>query len=158
MHFKFTGQRLDGTGLYYYGARYYDAEIGRFISPDSIVQNYANPQSLNRYSYVFNNPLKYVDSSGMIVEFENEDLILGIFDDLLEYGMGYEAGSAMDRMIQDWVGSGVESGLWSPSARMAAIMRASSLSVLAFLPCALRNWPALNGFTSTRLNPIAIRK
>jgi RHS repeat-associated protein len=30
----FTGQRLDSTGLYYYGARYYDATIGRFISPD----------------------------------------------------------------------------------------------------------------------------
>ncbi|MBI2853038.1 MAG: RHS repeat-associated core domain-containing protein [Chloroflexi bacterium] len=66
---KFTGQRLDGTGLYYYGARYYDAGIGRFISPDSIVQNFANPQSLNRYSYVFNNPLKYLDPTGMIVEF-----------------------------------------------------------------------------------------
>ncbi|MBI2852353.1 MAG: RHS repeat-associated core domain-containing protein [Chloroflexi bacterium] len=38
---KFTGQRLDGTGLYYYGARYYDAGIGRFISPDSIVPSYA---------------------------------------------------------------------------------------------------------------------
>ncbi|MBI2831940.1 MAG: hypothetical protein HYX79_06765 [Chloroflexi bacterium] len=34
---KFTGQRLDSTGLYYYNARYYDAEIGRFISGDSIV-------------------------------------------------------------------------------------------------------------------------
>jgi RHS repeat-associated protein len=31
---KFTGQRLDSTGLYYYNARYYDAGIGRFISPD----------------------------------------------------------------------------------------------------------------------------
>lgn len=61
---KFTGQRLDGTGLYYYGARYYDAGIGRFISPDSIVQSYANPQSLNRYAYVVNNPLKYVDAAG----------------------------------------------------------------------------------------------
>lgn len=65
----FTGQRLDSTGLYYYGARYYDPEIGRFISADSIVQSYANPQSLNRYSYVFNNPLKYVDPTGMIVDF-----------------------------------------------------------------------------------------
>ncbi len=27
----FTGQRLDDTGLYYYGARYYDAEIGRLV-------------------------------------------------------------------------------------------------------------------------------
>jgi RHS repeat-associated protein len=55
---KFTGQRLDGTGLYYYGARYYDPVIGRFISADIIVQNPANPQTLNRYSYCLNNPLK----------------------------------------------------------------------------------------------------
>ena len=61
---KFTGQRLDGTGLYYYGARYYDPVIGRFISPDTIVPNPANPQSLNRYSYAFNNPCRYTDPTG----------------------------------------------------------------------------------------------
>jgi RHS repeat-associated protein len=61
---KFTGQRLDQTGLYYYGARYYDANIGRFLSPDTIVPNPANPQSLNRYSYCLNNPLRYIDPSG----------------------------------------------------------------------------------------------
>jgi RHS repeat-associated protein len=61
---KFTGQRLDSTGLYYYGARYYDPIIGRFISADTIVPNPANPQSLNRYSYCLNNPLKYIDPSG----------------------------------------------------------------------------------------------
>ncbi|MFC1986548.1 RHS repeat-associated core domain-containing protein, partial [Chloroflexota bacterium] len=58
------GQRLDDTGLYYYGARYYDVEIGRFISADTIVPDYTNPQALNRYSYVLNNPLKYTDPSG----------------------------------------------------------------------------------------------
>jgi RHS repeat-associated protein len=57
----FTGQRLDTTGLYYYGARYYDPGIGRFISADTIVPNPVDPQSLNRYSYCLNNPLKYVD-------------------------------------------------------------------------------------------------
>jgi RHS repeat-associated protein len=61
---KFTGQRLDNTGLYYYNARYYDPAIGRFISADTIVTNPANPQSLNRYSYCLNNPLKYTDPTG----------------------------------------------------------------------------------------------
>jgi RHS repeat-associated protein len=67
----FTGQRLDSTGLYYYGARYYDPTIGRFISADTIVPSPANPQSYNRYSYVLNNPLKYVDPSGHLVYDEN---------------------------------------------------------------------------------------
>jgi RHS repeat-associated protein len=35
---QFTGQRHDDTGLYYYGARYYDPTIGRFISADTVVQ------------------------------------------------------------------------------------------------------------------------
>jgi RHS repeat-associated protein len=70
----FTGQRLDGTGLYYYGARYYDPGIGIFVSPDTIVPSYANPQSLNRYSYCLNNPLKYIDPSGHVVNFTYGDL------------------------------------------------------------------------------------
>ena len=56
--------RPDGTGLYYYNARYYDAGIGKFISADTMIQNTANPQFFNRYSYVTNNPLKYTDPSG----------------------------------------------------------------------------------------------
>jgi len=63
---QFTGQRLDGTGLYYYGARYYDPGIGKFISADTIVQSPANPQTMNRYAYVTNNPLRYIDPSGMV--------------------------------------------------------------------------------------------
>jgi RHS repeat-associated protein len=66
--YRFTGQRLDdSTGLYYYGARYYDAALGRFISADTIVPNPSNPQSLNRYSYVLNNPLRYTDPTGHMV-------------------------------------------------------------------------------------------
>ncbi len=63
--FKFTGQRLDDpTGLYFFHSRYYDPQLGRFIQPDSIVQAPTDPQTLNRYSYVRNNPLKYTDPSG----------------------------------------------------------------------------------------------
>lgn len=62
---KFTGQEDDAEyGLYYYNARYYDPELGRFISADTIVPNPHDPQDLNRYSYVGNNPLKYTDPTG----------------------------------------------------------------------------------------------
>jgi RHS repeat-associated protein len=61
---EFTGQRLDSTGLYYYNARYYDPNIGRFISVDSAIKQ-NNPQTLNGYSYCVNNPLKYADPSGL---------------------------------------------------------------------------------------------
>ena len=61
---EFTGQRLDGTSLYYYNARYYDPQIGRFISPDATGQYLNNPQTLNRYSYCQNNPLNRTDPTG----------------------------------------------------------------------------------------------
>ena len=62
---RFTGQKLDPeTGLYYYGGRYYDAEIGRFVSADPFVQTPYDPQNLNRYSYVINNPQNLIDPDG----------------------------------------------------------------------------------------------
>jgi hypothetical protein len=46
------------------GDRWYDAHLNRWLQPDSIVPQPGNPQDLNRYSYVRNNPLKYVDPTG----------------------------------------------------------------------------------------------
>jgi RHS repeat-associated protein len=65
----FTCQReITGLGIYYYGARFYSPKLGRFISADSIVPGFANPQNLNRYSYVLNNPLSYIDPTGHMGE------------------------------------------------------------------------------------------
>jgi RHS repeat-associated protein len=113
---NYTGQYMDGTGLLFYNARYYDPVLARFISPDTVVPGAANgsldgvalkpltvgfvepgfvatlnaenqfgpwftlsnrerqqlgspmgpmnPQSLNRYSYGLNNPVKYTDPTG----------------------------------------------------------------------------------------------
>jgi len=72
--YKYTGQLLDdSTGLYFYGARYYDPQLARFISPDTFIQAPGNPQNLNRYSYVLNNPIVYTDPSGNFFQ-----LIVGI--------------------------------------------------------------------------------
>ena len=61
--FRYRGYYCDKeTGLYYLNARYYDPEIGRFISPDSI--DYIAPNNingLNLYIYCLNNPIRYVD-------------------------------------------------------------------------------------------------
>jgi len=67
--YRFTGQREESTiGLYFYNARWYDQVLGRFISADSIVPNPGDPQDLNRYSYVRNNPLRYTDPSGRCLQ------------------------------------------------------------------------------------------
>jgi len=75
----YTGKELDDeTGLNYYGARYYDPVTGRFITMDPLLLNLdkmsqaqrnaflSNPQNLNMYSYVQNNPVRYTDPTGTI--------------------------------------------------------------------------------------------
>ena len=64
--YQFTGQRKEnGLGsLYDFQARHYSPVLGRFLSADTIVPSPGNPQALNRYSYVNNSPLKFVDPSG----------------------------------------------------------------------------------------------
>ncbi len=61
----YTGhEHLDNVGLIHMNGRVYDANLGRFLSADPIVQAPNNLQSLNRYSYVLNNPMSYTDPSG----------------------------------------------------------------------------------------------
>jgi len=60
--FQYTGRENDGTGLYYYRARYYSPELQRFISEDPIGLLGGD---VNFYFYVGNNPLKWVDPYGL---------------------------------------------------------------------------------------------
>jgi RHS repeat-associated protein len=51
-------------GLMHMNGRLYDPQVGRMLSADNNVQDPANGQNYNRYSYVMNNPLKYTDPTG----------------------------------------------------------------------------------------------
>ena len=63
---KFTGKERDSeSGLDNFGARYDSPSLGRFISPDPTGGMRLIPQSLNRYAYVLNNPLRFVDPHGL---------------------------------------------------------------------------------------------
>ena len=148
--YNYTGQRLDGTGLLFYNARYYDPQLARFTSADSIVLGTShrsltvdyhenefngkqqtknaqgfwfqmskqqkqqsisslgpeNTQALNRYSYVRNNPLNYIDPSGHAwVEYKGDITIqMGLYLDwaLSLVISSYENTIAeLDRMINE---------------------------------------------------------
>jgi RHS repeat-associated protein len=79
----FIGKERDTeSGNDYFGARYYASSMGRFISPnDGTGEHFENPQSLNRYAYVFNNPLKLIDPSGHSTQTAANGDVLADYDD-----------------------------------------------------------------------------
>ncbi len=108
--FGFAGHRYDrSTGLIYMGARYYDPALGRFISPDPTVPELGNPQSLNRYSYVENNPVTFIDPYGL----EKVIIVYGTYNDTnsfraaaeTQYQMALEAGYAEGDILLMAVGT-----------------------------------------------------
>ncbi len=79
---RFTAKERDAeSGLDYFGARYYSAPVARFTSVDPAYawsENLADPERWNRYAYVRNNPLRYVDPDGRAIETPWDVLNLGI--------------------------------------------------------------------------------
>jgi RHS repeat-associated protein len=61
----FTGKERDTeSGNDYFSARYYASSMGRFMSPDPGPYVWSDPQTLNRYAYTRDNPLKFIDPTG----------------------------------------------------------------------------------------------
>ena len=61
----YTGHEMvDAVGIIHMNGRIYDPKLGRFLQADPFIQAPYNTQSLNRYSYVMNNPLNATDPSG----------------------------------------------------------------------------------------------
>ena len=78
---RFAGKELDPeTAMAYFGARYYRQTWGRFATIDPLAGDPSDPQSFDRYIYSRNNPLRFVDPSGMKYIAEDYDGQLYEFD------------------------------------------------------------------------------
>ena len=100
---RFTGKERDAeSGLDYFGARYYHSTAGRFLSVDPVLDSAdpTNPQSWNRYTYTFNNPLQYVDKTGEIVEtaWDLLNVALGVKSLIDNVNAGHYGWAAVDAL------------------------------------------------------------
>ena len=113
----FTGKERDAeSGNDYFEARYYGSSMGRFLSPDPSMLEYAdptNPQSLNLYSYVLNNPLGFIDPDGMECVWDD-----GSFDSATDKqtGSSKSCGKAGGTWIDPKAFSTLNAGDWSDKA------------------------------------------
>ena len=104
---KFIGQEYDDeTGLHYFNARYYNSQLGRFISldPASLQQPeqfLKEPQQLNLYSYAANSPITYKDPSGMCIQdlciLEGAAVILMAISGVIHIAATYNDSSQSDQ-------------------------------------------------------------
>jgi RHS repeat-associated protein len=92
--FQYTGRENDGTGLYYYRARYYSPELQRFISEDPIRLAGGD---VNYYAYVGNNPVNVTDPSGKGPILFGVCISLTIADTI---DTGYELSEALDKVAE----------------------------------------------------------
>ena len=90
--YLFTGKELDATGLYYYGARYYDPRISMWLSADPALGRYLegdergnggiyNMRNLNLYMYSFANPIRYTDPDGLSTWTDKEGNVQRVITD-----------------------------------------------------------------------------
>lgn len=106
----YTGhEHLHGVKLVHMNGRLYDPKLKRFLSPDNYIQNTSNTQNFNRYSYVLNNPLMYVDPSGEMTEESGSGWLPWIANGI---GSAYNSLEGTDfRGFRNWVGTNFQSAV-----------------------------------------------
>ena len=105
--YKFTGKERDSeSGLDMFGARYYGSSLGRFMTPDWAAKptdvpyaNFGNPQSLNLYSYVENNPTTTGDPDGHCTDPFSCGVEFAGIGTLIEPGGGTVVGAALGGIV-----------------------------------------------------------
>jgi len=140
----YTGhEHFMGVALIHMNGRMYDAQLGRFLSPDNYIQEPFSTQSFNRYGYVWNNPLKYTDPSG---EFFWVAVIVGAV--IGGTTAAIKGGNFGDILLGALIG-GVAAGVGAGVANLAAggaFFGAKALTVVGFWSGA--GVGALSGFAA----------
>ncbi|CAN7561324.1 RHS repeat-associated core domain-containing protein [Pseudomonas sp. LjRoot263] len=99
---QYAGRENDGTGLYYYRARYYSPGFGRFISRDPI----SLAGGINTYGYVGGNPVSYIDPLGLwrLPDFLAVNINVAIPNPITDTYFGWSETASLDR-YGNWYGS-----------------------------------------------------
>ena len=105
--FTFTGHEKDEeTGLIYAKARFYDPDIGRFLTQDDVTGRADSPPSLHRYYYVHQNPLFFVDPTGNVALIQKIRKKMRQFqEDIIDWAVEDE--EQKDRHKKDPLGAGM---------------------------------------------------
>jgi RHS repeat-associated protein len=129
--YGYTGQEQDTPGgLMYYGARWYDSEIGRFISEDPAGAATQDPLTINRYVYCRNNPVNKIDPTGMwsikatigIFGFEIGDKGFSVTAFAIQLGVNFENGHVFGG-LNAGIGFGVDAFGFTAGAGAGVVYR-----------------------------------
>lgn len=107
---KYTGREDDNTGLYYYRARYYDSQIGRFLSEDS--KGFA--AGINFYAYVGNNPINANDPTGKLAQYAAGVAVGAVGGLVVQGGIDWAKGELSP--ISDYAGAIIGGGAGGAAA------------------------------------------
>ncbi|MEH6681043.1 MAG: RHS repeat-associated core domain-containing protein [Sediminicola sp.] len=116
------------VSLIHMNGRMYDAQLGRFLSPDNFVQDPFNTQNFNRYGYVLNNPLMYNDASGEFFWFAvGIGALVGAISQAIKPGANFGSivGGALIGGAAGMIGAGV--GSWAAGGGFFTAPISSSL-------------------------------
>lgn len=129
----YTGhEQVDAAGVIHMNGRIYDPVLGRFLQADPYVQDMFNSQSLNRYSYVLNNPLAYTDPTGYWGHREQGYVRMAAAIVISVWTGGMAAGAATWGEAAAWAtAGGFASGMVASGNGKGAVM--GGLTSLAFL-------------------------
>jgi RHS repeat-associated protein len=142
---KFTGyQRDEETGLDYAKARIFGSGFGRFTSPDPIAGSTLAPQSLNKYTYVQNNPLRFIDPTGetLIILGDDADYVVQQLQESSGYTLhrcgkgdkfkgcsGTEGQVVIDSSVKRKTGAGISDALADKITGVIGLKRSDGTNV-----------------------------